>query len=252
MTSPQRFTLVENALDSLEHAIVHLTEPDGLSLGDYKRVFLDLAHVAELLFKEKLRLIHPAFVLADVDKFPSTTARTVTAAGAVERLRKIGDIEFEEADESALKAIRDKRNEIEHYEFQLHENEASVVIGSILVFIFRFACDELGLDWADRRLSDPEWSKLNDYAAFFERQRAQVLEAIATSDLATLDCPSCRNTTFDIESELCLLCGHREDVLNCARCRDDYLESDAIFEHLGLCPRCEWEEEFAAATHEKY
>jgi len=62
----QKFNLVENALDSLEHAIEHLTLGGKTTSGDLKRAILDLSHVAELLFKEKLRTIHPAFVLANV------------------------------------------------------------------------------------------------------------------------------------------------------------------------------------------
>ncbi len=66
-----KFSLVENALDSLEHA------NDDLQTGDYKRVILDLAHAAELLLKERLRIIHPAFVLSNIDKYPSQHAHTV-------------------------------------------------------------------------------------------------------------------------------------------------------------------------------
>ena len=156
-----RFNLVENALDSLEHAIGHLTLGRTVAVGDYKRAIVDLSHVAELLFKERLRRIHPAFVLSNVDKYPSTTAHTVSASDALRRLEKIGSVEFKESDQSALKTIREKRNEIEHYEFEISEDEAKVVIGNVLVFIFRFSCDELALDWSDRRLNDPSWAKLN-------------------------------------------------------------------------------------------
>jgi hypothetical protein len=147
-----KFNLIENALDSLEHAIAHLAEPRCLKVSDHKRAILDLSHVAELLFKERLRMIHPAFVLSDVDKYPSKTAHTVGAAEALQRLVKIGGIEFGDEDQAALKTIREKRNEIEHYEFQISDPESRLVIGNVLVFIFKFASDEIGLDWASRRL----------------------------------------------------------------------------------------------------
>lgn len=89
-----KFTLVENALDSIEHAIEHLNKPSGLEKGDYKRVILDLSHVAELLLKERLRIVHPAFVLSNIDKYPSSTAHTVSATDALKRLQKIGNVEF--------------------------------------------------------------------------------------------------------------------------------------------------------------
>ena len=247
-----KFNLVENALDSLEHAIVHLTKTNGLAKGDYKRVILDLSHVAELLFKERLRMIHPAFVFSDVDKFPSLNAHTVGAEEALQRLQKIGGVEFREEDKTALKTIREIRNQIEHYEFTLGENEAKVVIGNVLVFIFRFSCDEIGLDWADRRLNDPAWRKLNEYAEFYQAQRASILDILLDSDILIQECPICHNETFDLESEVCVLCGHREEVLTCKICKSNYLYSDVEYEEAGLCPKCEFEDGFAATTLEKY
>lgn len=247
-----KFNLVENALDSLEHAIAHLANARALAVSDHKRVILDLSHVAELLFKERLRRIHPAFVLTNVDKYPSKTAHTVSAADALQRLRKIGEVEFGEEDQAALKTVREKRNEIEHYEFQVTESESRLVIGNVLVFIFRFARDELGLDWASRRIEDTHWAKLNEFAEFFESQRKSVLEQLENSECPTQDCPVCRNDTFDLESEACVLCGHREEVLECEWCKADYLYSDVKYEDAGLCPDCEWKDGYAAANCEKY
>lgn len=247
-----KLNLVENALDSLEHAIDHLTTKIDLTASDYKRVIVDLAHVAELLFKERLRVIHPAFILSNVDKYPSTFAHTVSAENALNRLKNLGNIEFSDADQSALKSIREKRNEIEHYEFKIDENEAKIIIGDILVFIFKFSCDEVGLNWADRRLNDPSWSKLNEYVEFYEAQLAHILETLSDSDLRIVDCPMCNNKTFDLESEVCLLCGHREEVLQCVHCKADYLYSNVEYEEAGLCSKCEWEDGHAAANFEKY
>lgn len=247
-----KFSLSENALDSLEHAIMHLNKPKELNKGDYKRVILDLSHVAELLFKERLRMVHPAFVLSNIDKYPSTSAHTVSAAVALQRLEKIGNVDFKKEDRAALKTIRDKRNEIEHYEFSISEKEARVVIGNVLVFIFRFATDEVGLNWADRRINDPSWSRLNEFAEFYEAQLAYITETLWDSEIPTQDCPICRNDTFDLESEVCVLCGHREEVLECKWCKADYLYSDIEYEEAGLCPKCEWEDGYASANFEKY
>jgi hypothetical protein len=247
-----KFSLTENALDSLEHAIAHLKEPAELKSGDYKRVILDLSHVAELLFKERLRIVHPAFVLSNVDKYPSASAHTVSADMALKRLQKIGNVEFDADDQAALKNIREKRNEIEHYEFSISEKEARVVIGNVLVFIFKFASDEVGLDWAERRINDSSWSKLNEFAEFYEAQKSYINETLWDSDIPTQDCPICKNDTFDLESEVCVLCGHREDVLECEQCKASYLYSEVDYEEAGLCPQCEWEDGYAAANFEKY
>ena len=206
-----KFTLVENALDSLEHTITMLTSKKNLDTGDYKRVILDLSHIAELLLKEKLRRIHPAFVFADIDKYPSKAAFTVGAEQALKRLKNIGDISFSEQDYAALKTVREKRNEVTHFEFTINEEEAKIVIGNMLVFIFRFSNDELDLPWAERRLNDSSWKKLNEYTSFYEAQLEHVHSQI-DGVIPTVECPVCYNDTFDLESEMCLLCGHREDV----------------------------------------
>ena len=114
-----KFNLVENAEDSLTYALVHIGPVNENSTGDWKRIIVNLAHVVELLVKEKLRQIHPAFVFASVDKYPSNTAFTVGAELAFARVQKIGNVEFTESEISAVNSVRAKRNEIEHFEFKI-------------------------------------------------------------------------------------------------------------------------------------
>jgi hypothetical protein len=249
----QKLSLVENALDSLEHAISHLnTLQKPPAAGTLKRIILDTSHVAELLFKERLRQIHPAFIYSDVDKYPSKKAHTITASDALQRLQKIGEVEFNDSDKSALKTIRDKRNEIEHYEFAIDEAEAKVVIGSVLSFIFRFATEEVGLDWSARRIEDPGWKRLNEYAEFYEIEKTHLIERLQVGGIPTMECPVCSNETFDTEAELCVLCGHREQLLQCKSCKADYLYSNVEYEDADLCRQCEWDDGYAAAHCERY
>ena len=247
-----KFSLIENARDSLEHAIEHMTTDGDFQLGDYKRIIIDLSHVAELLFKERLRIILPAFILSNIDKYPSIKAHTVSAQLALERLQKLGGIEFRSVDASALKTIRLKRNEIEHYEFSINDKEAKIVIGDVLCFLFRFSGDELNLDWGNERLTNPKWTRLIEFTEFYEAQLAQISETLNEAGLSTLDCPICNNNTFDIESETCLLCGHSEEVLECDVCHSEYLYSTVEYEEAGLCSDCEYKDGYASAHFEKY
>lgn len=247
-----KFTLIENALDSLEHAIIHLNKIGPLTKGDYKRVILDLSHVAEMLFKERLRMIHPAFVLSKVDQYPSTTAHTVSASLALDRLQKIGEVTFREGDQAALKTIREKRNEIEHYEFTISQDEARILIGNVLVFIFRFSSEELNLDWDWRKINDPNWSKLNEFAEFYQVHFAEIVDRIEEQDIETLDCPICRNESYDMGKYVCLLCGHCGNVIECSACKCQYVSSDWHTYEIHLCPSCEEADGYAAAHHEKY
>lgn len=236
-----KFSLIENALDSLNHAILHLNDSTEIKIGDYKRVILDLAHVAELLFKERLRMIHPAFVFTNIDKYPSQNAHTVSAIDALIRLQKIANVEFNSEDNAALKTIIKIRNEIEHFEFSINENEARVVIGNVLVFLFKFASDEIGLDWTDRRIHDSSWRKLNEFAEFYEAQLSYLNEKLAEGMIQTQDCPLCHNDTFDMDSETCVLCGFQDEVKICDECNTPYIAYEVMNEEAGLCPTCEWE-----------
>lgn len=72
--NPIKFDLINNARSSLIHAVGHLINPDGVTEHDLKYAIRDVAHVVELLLKERLRRIHEAFVWQDVDKYPSSKA----------------------------------------------------------------------------------------------------------------------------------------------------------------------------------
>jgi hypothetical protein len=50
-----KFDLINNAKDSLNHAVEHLTNSDGVKAGDLKRAIRDVAHAIELLLKERLQ-----------------------------------------------------------------------------------------------------------------------------------------------------------------------------------------------------
>jgi len=68
-----QFDLLANARDSLRQAVALLAwkdiEPADARL---KHAITNAARSIELLLKERLRRINPAFVLENVDKYPST------------------------------------------------------------------------------------------------------------------------------------------------------------------------------------
>lgn len=249
-----KFNLIENAKDSLAHAIDHIGPVETNSTGDWKRIILDLAHVVELLVKEKLRQIHPAFVFSNVDKYLSKNAHTIGAELAFERLQKVGGISFSDSDKKAITSIRGKRNEIEHYEFSIENKEAKVIVGQVLSFIIKFAENELNLKWKSLCTSnDIKWATLNDYKEFYDQLVERVMEELEDSYKDLIDCPLCGHETFDLDECLCHLCDHSEDVIKCPVCNVDFIMSYAMDDDIGgLCSDCSWNEGYAAAHHEKY
>jgi hypothetical protein len=132
-----KFDLLANARDSLKRAIDLLVwkdiEPEHARL---KHAITNAAHSIELLLKERLRRINPAFIFDDVDKYPSLEARTVTVDIAITRLEKIGDVTLSNPDKNNLRSLRRTRNAIEHYEWHTTEKEAKLLLAMPLVSPF--------------------------------------------------------------------------------------------------------------------
>lgn len=248
-----KFNLIENANDSLEHALEHIGPVYQNNAGDWKRIIVDLAHVIELLFKEKLRQIHPAFIFTNIDKYPSHNAHAVGAELAFKRLRNVGGIQFSEIEINAICTAREKRNEIEHYEFSISSHEARALVGQVLSFIFNFADEQLKLDWKELHLKKGKWWVLSQYTEFYEELLLSAKKKINDEGLHVLSCSSCHNETFDIDSEKCLTCTYEEEVLSCKKCSSPYIFSSCEFsEEVEICPGCEGKDNYAAANFEKY
>ncbi|MGY3929515.1 Uncharacterised protein [Aeromonas encheleia] len=248
-----KFNLIENANDSLEHAIKHMGPIDQNGVGDWKRIIVDFSHVIELLFKEKLRQIHPAFVFDNIDKYPSKDAFTVGAEKAFKRLQNIGGITFSKDEVGAVNTAREKRNEIEHFEFSISEDEAKALVGQALSFIFTFSEEHLLLDWKATHLKNKRWYILSQYTEFYSELLRKANNKIEAEELYSIECTSCHNDTFSVDYEKCMVCGHEEDVLTCKWCKVPYIFSSCEYgEDAALCPSCEYKDGYASANYEKY
>ena len=248
-----KFNLIENANDSLEHALRHMGPIEEKGLGNWKRIIVDLAHVVELLFKEKLRQIHPAFVFTHIDKYPSHGQHTVSSELACKRLQRIGSINFTKEDLNAIQTAREKRNEIEHFEFSISDREAKILAGQVLLFIFNFSEEHLSLGWKVTHLNENKFALLYKYTEFYNNYLKAACEKIEKENVAVIRCTSCHNLTFDIDNEICLVCSHEESVLDCKRCQSPYIYSSCEYDEMAeLCPDCEDKDGYAASHHEKY
>lgn len=222
-----KFNLINNAKDSLGHAVEHLTNPKGIKPSDLKIAIRDVAHVIELLLKERLSRIHPAFIWLDIDKYPSNEVKTIGVEKAVMRLLKLGGIVFSDDSIKTIKACRKIRNSIEHYEFELEEKEAKVIIGRMLSFIFDFSKRYLELDLEKEFRNDSSWEGLIDMYEFWEAHSATLEKQLSEQDKPICACPSCSADTFDLSKGECALCGHREEQIKCEGCGNWVWESES-------------------------
>ncbi|WP_211460846.1 hypothetical protein [Collimonas silvisoli] len=208
------FDLLNNAKDSLRQAVELLaTESIGSKHARLKHSITASAHCIELLLKERLRRIHPAFVWENVDKYPSLEARTVTVDTAIVRLKSIGNMAFTQDDERTLKSLRNTRNAIEHYEWRASEKEAKIIVGKALSFAFAFAHDELQSDLAEDFKADDIWQMLLDELYQFAQAHGARLEArMRAKGEYPQCCDECSELTVPMWGGSCQLCGHWQSV----------------------------------------
>jgi hypothetical protein len=208
------FDLIDNARDSLHQAVYLLALPElAFPAHDsdtaLKHAILNVAHCIELLLKERLRRLHPAFVLENVDQYPSSSARTVTAERALSRLESIAGIIFVDADKKALESCRKMRNAIEHSASVIKQNEPKSDLGRALSFIFTFAHTHLELDLEQEFRADDIWtSLLYQFYEFAQSHAAKLSSQLLDNGCPTDLCPECGYDTLDLFDETCALCGH--------------------------------------------
>jgi hypothetical protein len=205
-----QFDLLDNAVDSIEHAVESLAWKDTASNERrLKQAILGVAQGVELLLKERLRRVHPSLIWEDVDKYPSLDARTVGADKALSRLRLIGGVELTKEDELLVKALRRTRNAIEHFEWHTSISEAKSIIGPALSFAIDFARVHLDRDLAYRFKRDDTWvqllEELHEFAVAYAHRLAS---SRGSSPGALVTCEHCEQPTLDSLDSSCPLCGH--------------------------------------------
>lgn len=245
----KKFTLIQNAKESINHALSHIKKDQDLSYEDCKRVILDLTHVVELLLKEKLRRAAPSQVFKNAKK----GSFTVDIDTAIKRLKHIGTVELSEENLKAIKLVTAKRNDITHYEFEIEKDTFKYLSGQIVSFILQFSDEQLDLNWTDDLQQNSAWKNLIKYKTFYEGLLRNINQKIINDELLVIDCPWCYNETFSVEDEECLVCNAQDIVHECIICNRSFLDAelDEPQDQQLVCKKCKWEEGYASTICER-
>ena len=250
------FDLVANARDSLEHAVEHLTANDGRpSPGDLKRALRDVVHAAELLVKERLLRVHPAFIWRNVDDYPSSPPRTVDFTIAIHRLETVAGVKLAQDAHDVLCAGREIRNTIEHFAVEADAGRVRRLLGRLVSWVLVFSAAELGVDFEAEFRADGRWASLVELVEFW-RAHADVVERRLREEGGASECPRCSADTFDEDAERCHLCGYVVPRVRCASCGEAVLRDDVNYfdlsagqdgdEETAVCKGCQeawaWEQ----------
>lgn len=207
------FELIENAVDSVAHAIELMAWNEiADERSRLKQAILSVAHGVELLLKERLRKIHPALVWEDVDKYPRLDARTVGVDKAIHRLNAIGAVTLDAADVELLKSLRNTRNAIEHFSWQTTRQEATLIVGQALSFAVAFANQHLSYNISQRFKRDDTWRQLIQNSSAFHKAHTERHERQAPSGEFDYPCDFCNAMTISRYGGACAICGHWNHV----------------------------------------
>jgi hypothetical protein len=207
------FNLLNNAKDSLRHAVQLLAFNDAANLeSQLKHAIVSTAHCVELLLKERLRRIDPAQVLKDPQKYPDLSAYTVTVDVAIERLKTLGNIDISGVDRNAIKNLSTARNAIIHYEWSIASKAAKTIVGEGLSFVFSFSRAELGIDLAKEFQTDDTWRCLiEELNQFTESYREKLAAIMRTRGDDPVECSNCGEEMVPWHGGSCEFCGHWHD-----------------------------------------
>lgn len=207
------FELVENAADSVGHAIELMAWQDISSeKSRLKQAILSAAHGVELLLKERVRRVHPSLVWENVDHYPRLDARTVGVEKAIQRLKSIGAVQIADSDVALIRSLRNTRNAIEHFSWQTTREEASLIIGQALSFAVDFAERELGYNLSHRFHRDDTWKQLMENSVAFVKAQRERSERQEPSGEFAYACDFCRAMTISRFGGSCQMCGHWNQV----------------------------------------
>jgi len=222
-------TLIDNAKDSLAHAVSHLSNWEDKTPRKWKVAIREITHVIELLLKERLRREHPALIWIKVDDYSLMDKPTVGISEAADRLHRICNISLPKGTDKTLYACKRLRNRIEHCEFQLNEAEAKGFVGRLLSFLIVFSKEHLGIDFEKEFKDDKTWGDLIEIVEFRVAQAKSIKERFEKEEIHSDVCPSCGEDTFHLEEEKCYLCDHHESLVECEACGDLIFESESRY-----------------------
>ncbi len=124
---------------------------------------------------------------------------------AFERLQRVGSLQFSDENKKAVKMARIKRNEIEHYQFNIDDDQAKILVGQGFSFVFFFTEKHLELDWKTDCLKEEHLPLIREYTDLYIALVTQAEARIENDHLYTLECTCCGNDTYSHDVQRCLV-----------------------------------------------
>ena len=148
-----KLSLLENAFDFLNCSLdffVRARNQD--SQKEWKFAILNIVHAIELLLKERLRREHELLIYANIDKYKpiSRQTPTVTWQVLIERIKYVLGNDLEKIDAGRIDKARELRNQMVHYDIELHFPEIYHEYANLWNFVREFTEKIVGENFSQR------------------------------------------------------------------------------------------------------
>ena len=225
--------LLENSLDFLLSAAEAVQRDEGPR--SLKEAVLHLADASELLIKARLVQEHWSLIFLTIDqasreKLAADDLRTVDFPKAVERLKKIVDVEVDESLIEYVNKLRGLRNKLTHFTATLDVAQTRSLVSKTMRFCIEFAEQQKMVNLeAEYRLGEIH-TRLVELQEFVDDRVAAIAEEWDESFIR--ECPNCWQTALVMDSS----------EANCKFCRfkttPQQLAANAGESPLFDCPEC--------------
>lgn len=220
-----RFSLLENGLDFVLSALEHVA--GAPSNRDLKYAVLHLSSGIELILKEKLIREHWTLVFdrienASLSKFRNGDFNSVTFENCIQRLTGICGVELDGNVRSNLKNFRDRRNRMEHFQFDESVEAIKSSCSMVLNFLYDFIHQELPPTADIEDEVNQILSYLREFDEFVKERMKFVQKMTRGCYSPVMICPRClqQAVTIDGGEVQCHFCHYSAQAENAA---DEYV-----------------------------
>lgn len=220
-----KISVLHNAYSFLEEALAKAIKAENEPM-EWKYAILNLVQAIELSLKEKLRLEHPILIFQKID----APKNTVNIDLALERLQKIGKINFSQSDISTIKRAKTLRNLIVHFEFELNSQESKLIFSKLLGFLTHFHLEYLD-NILDEVISYELWQEainINEFSEELYSRAEKIFSKRKIDPFYIWNCANCQWPAFVIQDEIntCYVCGYKSEIITCPDCNKLFYPED--------------------------
>lgn len=219
-----KFDMLENGLDFVKSGTEHIIKEQDFS--SYKYAVLHLAAGVELILKDRIRREHWTLIFDNVNQakyslLESGDFKSIDFETILNRLKNTCSVEISNKNIQILNGLRNFRNKIQHFEFEINVRAVRSICSKVLIIILGFV-DE---NFEQGDLTETASNYLNElkelqgkFSEFVKLRTAHIRKRLerAAKEGEIETCPICRQPALIINEGECAFCGYTDKPENIA------------------------------------